>query len=473
MRKLVFLLGPVVAAATVFACEGSSNPAAVDIPAAGSFEAGPLPEAGPTPDGAPADAADASLGTSVTVNVLRGGAPAAGVLIVFHDAAGVVLETKATGADGKATSTPGATPGQATALLGGGTLRRILTWTAVELGDELFVEDVTDATTAGQYDVTLQGDFSDGGAASANASIGTCTENALGSNVLIGLTPQCLRPTSSILARAVDANTQVIAYAFKKANPAPLDAGTATATVGPWLTPSKITITPVNLPMSTPSVFASLAEISDGLAFRNATGGGLGRLNNATFDVAPGFADAYQAGLRMGAAASSSATLLVAKRGAPAANTDIDVATALPALATAALDGTDPARPQVSWTTVGGASLASTDGGSIAIRWFDTRSDDRSWTFVVAPGATSVKAPAMPAAADAWLPHPAQDGGAASSFAAPEVTFVESDLLAGYKALRRDVGRLVPLEFVVGRDAHAVLPAAGTLRATSLLDVAR
>jgi hypothetical protein len=77
----------------------------------------------------------------------------------------------------------------------------------------------------------------------------------------------------------------------------------------------------------------------------------------------------------------------------------------------------------------------------------------------------------MPAAADAWLPHAANDAGAASSFGLPEVTFVESDLLPSYTEFRRDIGRLIPLTSTSGRDSRAVLPANGSLRATSFYNV--
>ena len=41
----------------------------------------------------------------VVVNVLRGSVPSADVTVIFHDAAGEVLQTATTGADGRATST--------------------------------------------------------------------------------------------------------------------------------------------------------------------------------------------------------------------------------------------------------------------------------------------------------------------------------------------------------------------------------
>lgn len=455
----------------LFGCEDPFSPAVVEAPESGAFEAGPSPEgAPPSVDASVTEAAaEAAAPVSVVVHVTRAGVPAANVMVVFHDAAGSVLETKTTGADGRATSTPGQAPSQATALLGGSGLRRLLTWTAVELGDELIAEDLGPAASAGAYAVTLQGDFSDGGATRASASVGACSAKAAGTSVSIPLDPDCARPSVSVLATAFDTSDAPIAYAFAKAQSGPVDAGTATASVGPWLTPAAVSLTTTNAPAQT-TFSAGLIEVSGGLGFTNASGSGFSG-GGETFGVAPGFADAYQAEVRMTPNLVLGATLLVAKRVAPAASTALDLSTALPALNGASVDATDVRRPVTAWTTTGGASLAATDGGSIALRWFDAATDDRAWVFVVPPGATSVKAPVMPVAADAWLPISAGDGGAASSFGAPEVTFVESDLLPGYPELRRDVGRIVPLVPTTGRAARAWLPANGTLRATSFLEI--
>src|SRR5204862_136128 len=107
----------------------------------------------------------------------------------------------------------------------------------------------------------------------------------------------------------------------------------------------------------------------------------------------------------------------------------------------------------------------------IGLHWTDTGTEDKGWTFIVPPFAKTVTAPAMPTAADAWLPRASGGITGASLFDAPEVTFIETDLLPGYKELRRDVGRIIPLTYSNGRDARAVLPANGTLKATTFMDV--
>jgi len=315
----------------------------------------------------------------------------------------------------------------------------------------------------------LQGNFSDGGAVRATATVGSCTAAAAGTSATIALDPECARPTASILATAFDQFDSPAAYAFVKAQAEPVDGGIANASVGPWLKPSSVTVSATNAPAQA-NLSGSLIEVSSTLGFTNVSGSGFANGAEA-FLVAPGFADAYQTEVRILPNLIDGATLLVARRAAPAAMNTIDLSTALAALDSASIDATDARRPVIAWTTAGGASLATTDGGSIAIHWSDSRNDDLGWAFVVAPGTTSVKAPALPAAADAWAPHGALDGGVASSFDQPDVTFVETDLLAGYKDLRRDIGRIVPLVPTSNRDSRAVLPAAGTLRATSFFAV--
>src|SRR4051812_943354 len=149
MRRAVFVLGPIVATAILYACDDSGSSSGGGMPEASApFETGAAETAPPDASAGDADA-EASV-APVTVHVARGVAPAANVTIVFNDAAGNVTETQTTGMDGKATSTKGA-PAFASALLGAGNLRRILTWTAVEPGDDLFANDVGIAASEGSY----------------------------------------------------------------------------------------------------------------------------------------------------------------------------------------------------------------------------------------------------------------------------------------------------------------------------------
>jgi hypothetical protein len=464
MRRIVLLLGPVVATVALFACEDSDAGGGTGVFTTDSapFEAAPPTEGGPDPD-----AADAPVASqSVTVNVVRGGGPAIGVLVVFHNTAGDVLETTATGANGKASSTPGMTPSQASILLGSGSRRHIITWTAVDAGDELLARDNGDGANGGNYyAVTTQGTFV--GTTSLNASIGTCIGYNPASPVTIFMSPDCVRPTTAILARAIGSESDLIAYAFAKGKPAaPTDGGVGAATVGAWAAPTSVTVTAKNLPAQG-NDFAGLFEIADTLGFENQTGG-INQVNGmTTFQVATGFADAFQAAVRWTPNATPGAVLTVAKRGAPAANTDIDLAGALPTLESAGVVTTTLAQPQAAWTTVGALPLTSTDGGSIFLSWFDSRENAGSWTLIVPPGATSVKAPAMPTSAEPWLPHGANDAGPAVQFGEPTVVFADADIIPNYAAFRRQVGLVIPLLDSFSPDARAVLPSNGTLKLTS------
>lgn len=477
MRRIVLLAGPVAAALALFACEdsGSGGGTGTFTSEAGTFEAGPPGEGGPPADGA----IDAPLSKNVTVSAVLGAGPEPGLTVVFHDGAGAVLETKTTGADGKATSSDGITPVQVSLLLGAGSSRHIITWTAVELGDELLArdEDGTGAVNPGSYSVATQGNFSDGGASSMTASIGDCTSfGGSVSPINIFLGPTCVRAKTAVLARAFgpgEGSNPLLAYAFVKGQAAPAtDGGVVAASVGPWLAPSTTKVTPKNVPAGS-STTVTLHEIADGLAILNGTGAGT-RIDPATtYLVAPGFADAYQAGTRVFPSSASGATVTIARRAAPAATNDLDFATAPPVLDSATLDTTALAQPSATWTTQGGASLATMDGGGVILSWYDERENRGTWTFVVPPGAKAVKAPTLPKTAEAWLPHGANDAGAASTFQVPTVIFAESDLLPGYAAFRRGVGLIIPLANGYQAEERAILPANGTLKMTSFRQLQR
>jgi hypothetical protein len=479
MRRVVFLLGPIVAVALLFACEDSGSSSSGDLPDATSGETGSPDGSFPPVDGSTAPDS-APPGPTVTVQVLSGGVAEANITVLFHDTTGTVLETKVTGADGKAASTPGMNPAQASALLGGGNVHHILTWTAVESGDVLFANDVGTGAEVGKYIATLPGSLDDAGETSATADVGSCTGTAIGGTVLVSLTADCVSPTTSILARAIapiagpTGATSVVGYAYGKGKSAgPTDGGSANVTLGAWMFPSTTTITPANVPVG--AAFASLQEVSDNLALSNTTGGNISAASGkASFLVAPGFATAYQASVLAAPDGADGSTLVVAKRvAAPALDTVIDFATPLPLVNTAALVMSDAKRPQVFWSTVDNKPLTVTDGGIISVQWTNTGTDDAHWTFIVPPSVKSVAAPKIPATFDAWLPQAPVDGGGGSSFTPTLVTFVEADTLASYAELRGEIGRIVALGTSADIQTRAVLPANGTLRLTSFQNVPR
>ena len=469
MRKLLFLAGPALATFALFACEdsGSGSSSGSFTVEAGGFEASPPSEAG-NPD----VAVDAPvIPKTVTVTVVRGALPAQGISVVFNDAAGAVLETKTTGADGKATSTPGMSPAQASALLGSTSTRRIITWTSVRPGDQLLARDIgTDQT--GTYVLTT--DAKPVGAAQLTASIGGCSGINASSPVTVFMNTDCTRPTTAILARAFSPGgppAAPLAYAFAKGLPAgPTDGGAGSATAGPWVVPTDATVTAKNLPADS-NVNALLFEIADNLAIENPTGSSTALVADAataTFKVAPGFADAYQFAVRVRPFATFGASQTVAKRGAVATSTDVDLAALLPTLESADITTTTSLRPQVDWTTVGGATLNATDGGSVFISWYNSVSETNgAWTIIVAPGTKTVKAPALPASLSAWAPRSADEAGQGASFNSPTVLFVEGDIVPDYDAFRSAAALVLPSAEVNDRDLRAFLPATGTFKLTS------
>ena len=469
MRRAIVLASPFVAALALFACEdsGSGGGTGGFTTEAGTFEAGPPSEGGAVKDGA----LDAPVAPkSVTVGVVRGLGPAVGATVVFHDAAGAVLESKVTGADGRATSSDGVAPAQASLLLGAGGNRHVITWTAVEPGDVLLARDDDNGIDpGGSFNVVTQGNFADGGAVTLTASVGDCTGFSPSSPIPVFVGSSCTRPTAAVLARAFGpvGNNSVLAYAFAKGKPpVPTDAGVGSVAVGPWLGATSVKVTPKNLP-SQSSASAVLYEIADGLGILNETGS-VTRIDPATtYLVAPGFADAYQAGGRMSPNSALGSVVTIARRSAPAATNDIDFTGAPPAIDSATLDTTTIARPSAAWTTLGGASLATMDGGAIVVSWYDQRESSGTWTFVVPPGSKSVKAPAMPNTAEPWLPHGANDAGAAVTFQDPMVIFAEADILPGYADFRKGIGLVIPLTDGYQPDARAILPANGTIKLTS------
>lgn len=457
MRKTLLLLGPLVATAALFACEdsGSGGSSGVFNPDSATFEAPPPSEAGSFDSAV--DAAPSAQ--SVTVSIARAGGVAAGVTVIFHDAAGEVLESKTTGANGKATSSGAVVPAQVSILSGSRGLgnTHIITWTGVEGGDELLVRDTGDGGPAGTYLVTPPAPFA--GAPTTQVSIGRCANTGL-SPVTVFLEADCVRPSMAILASALGPNQAVLAYAFAKAQPAvPTDGGGAAATLGPWVVPTEVTVSGTNVPESA-TAQRLFMQIADGLGFQDDSAA----LGTGTFTTAPGFAEAHQGGILVALASPLGASLVIVKRGAPAASIAVDFATALPAIASAEVVTTTLARPLVNWTTAANAPLTAADGGAVMISWFDRSETVGTWTLIVPPGAKTAKAPAMPAAAGDWLPQGADKPGGSSVFYPPTVLFAEADTLPSYASFRRGAGLLLRLQDPYAPERKATLPANGTLK---------
>ncbi|HVH47550.1 MAG TPA: hypothetical protein VM925_34680, partial [Labilithrix sp.] len=333
MRKVVSFLVPVsLLAGAMFACEDDSSGLGgptFQLDASPGFDSGqPATIDGSLPEAAP-DAPPAP--PAVTITVVDGKGPKANLRVVFDDAAGAVLETKLTGADGKAKST-GALPAMASALLGTSGNRHIVTWTALENGDELVVRDLEPDDYLGTFDVTLPGAFTDAGATGydirAPGNCGTFAEGTVGT---IDLYRSCVRAQSSVLARAHDENNQIVGHSFKKANAVPTDGGAVAVATNEWKTPTTLTLTATNIPGGGEGyVGVELLEISDGDGFLNPSASSL-QGTETTFALANGFADALQASLSVFPESLGSRQILT-KRFDPAASVAFDLQTVLPAI---------------------------------------------------------------------------------------------------------------------------------------------
>lgn len=465
MRLRLLLLTSLASVAALVACEddsGTPNPGTFD-PDSGTYTP---PDASSQDASVPGDAgtdattdAEPPAPTDVTIHVASTSGPAAGVTIVFHDASGAVVGTAKTDATGTAKSS-GATPAQVTALLGRGSARNLLTWTNVAAGDELFANDVGGDQAAPNLEVTLPGAYEN--AALYTAQVGQCGGSSVAAeSILLYLYGDCAKAKNGVLASAISDGIP-LAFAFKKAVELPTDGGPATATVGAWAAPSTFTITATHAPVDT-YVDGWLAQVADGSTLPSDFLE-LGE-EPTTFYFANGFAE----GLEPAAFVQTGRSIvsLVERVAASATSTTFDFATALPKITEADVDATDALHPNLTWQSA--APLTTTNGGFVTVSFYDGRDASMTWSFVVPPSTTNVKAPSLPAEADDWAPRAADGGSEASSFSDPEVLFVESSVIADYKFFRREAGRLLPNDYAgdYRRAARAVLPAVGKLRATA------
>ena len=445
MRRTFVLAGPLAVAVFAFACEDDplNNPN-VSFPEAGTVDTNrpPLPDGtAPLPDAAP-DGDSALPPAPVTVVVANRKGPRQGIVVVFHDATGAVLETKATDATGRATSNAaGPTPAMATALLAKdlGYQRQILTWTGVEAGDELIAAEPEDYESLGQYSITLPTQPPDAGTPSNYiAKLGGCEGygGTTSTSIDIYLSNSCTGPQNAPIVTAYDENGAGMAFAFKKNVPLPPDAGTGTVDSLSWTATNNFTVTVQNPPGVSP-INAELLEIANNLATANGTAYGIDQNNQAVFKVAPGYADAYQVAIRY---FNSGMNRRMATRFANTATTaTFDFQQALPEMTDVTVDNTDKKRPSLTWTAT--SSLAGTDGGFVYAQLSFPNEDRTKWMIVVPPGATTgtVKAPVLPAAESAsYFPDP--DSGQTLDWEQPGAVFAEADALADYKAFRKFQG---------------------------------
>lgn len=466
---LVFV-SSVLAVVPFFACEdtSSNNNASFD---AGSFDSAFVPPDGSVTDAPPPlDApADTTPSNTATVVVTKGGAPSAGVTVVFEDAAGNLVGTAITGADGKATN-PVVAGSQITVALGAAGSRQLLTYLAVKPGDVLNVVE----RASRDVSITLAGSAPPSNGTVVVAGNLNCSTNTLGTSVLVSLTPDCITgPTFPVLATLDSDGTKY--FSFKKGN-APSASGTTTVTgLSAWATGTTFALNVTNAPnIAQASVNAYLGQIASNQSAAQSPTSGFslnGGAGSAFFSVAGGYADAYQGEVQYTSYQGSYQQVLsFSKRiagGAGVTAQALDLAPGvLPTLLTLVTSNVGGARPTITWTA--SASLATTDSGVVTLPFLqpiDAGYDNVEWTFIVPPGTLSVTAPQLPAQLAAFQP------GSTTILQPPSAAFFESDLIAGYDAVRQQAAASGLAKVPVGSFSNAItpaLPANGTLRITAI-----
>lgn len=473
MRRAHFvLLGLVGPGAFLAAClNASDTPPGYTFPEGGSPDiVVPPPPPAPPRDAAPdASAPETEAGPlPVTVVVLRGGAPVANATVAYHDAQGVLVDTKITDAQGRASRLQTTDTMVTVATEGAGANgpeRRLLTFVGVQPGDTLTAYAPSAPPSPQNVTVVFP---SNAPASSVNFSayVGSnrCSDLVTRGDGNVFFSPSycAAGPTVAVLAVARDANFAPLGFSFLKAQPIPTAAVTIN-TLPAWSqNMATFALTATNVSGNTAEI--SLSQIADGAAWRDiqlatVTGG----TASHSFQRFPGYADALQsdlAELEPRANSRASYRTLGKRVAATTASDSLDASQLLPAIDAVTIDETTQARPLVSWTTTG--ATTSADGGFVAFRWFDTTDAgtvESSWAFVVPPGATSVRAPALPAAIATWAPQ--------TQVIPPAVGFVESDLLATYADLRRMYAAFPLPDLQQGSPLPPTLPHAGTVRVTA------
>jgi hypothetical protein len=422
---------------------------------------GDAPSTSPSPTGE--SPATPGAPAPVVVSVLGvNGLPQADIGVVFHDANGAVIGEAKTATDGKASSTGVPTPAMVSALLGDERAKHVLTWTTVKAGDVLETKNISwGADEIGAYAVTLPGSMP--GATFYNGYSGECSGSTnKAESFSIGLVPDCVRAGDSngVLVIAYGDLWKPIGYAYAKDLTAPVDTKMEVP-ASAFKALESLDVVIANAPQNTAGD-AEVFEVSKGVQVMRGYSPVKGE--KATFAVAGSFADSFQVHATASGDDLTNGWFTVSKRVASTTTeTSVDFANALPRISETKKDETDATRPVLSWTSAG--SLAATDGGHISLRWYDADDKPRGWTLLVAPGASSVKIPALPVTAATFVP-----GVGVTSTA--HVLFVESDAFADHDAFRRTGGRVMPLGTAYGYGStvrRSVLPSVGmTLRGTEL-----
>lgn len=319
-------------------------------------------------------------------------------------------------------------------------------------------------STIAAFQITIPGQFTDAGGPTFNyyAQVGGCGpvySTIPNEPINVFVEPSCYRGAGAVLVAGSDTNDVIVAHALKKPVVSTTDGGVVAVTTDDWkFPPTNVTVSVTNT--SDASGRAWFHQIANQTAFPASNA--LSQTYQASFRAAGGsFADAYNASVSYTTGFQGSRT--IGKRVAPTGSISLDAAQLPIALTAAAVDSTSKKRPAATWT----GNMGAMKGGLVQLRWFDfSNESSTSWSIVVPANNAaigSVAAPALPASLDDALPL--ADGGGTTWEATPEVSFVESDLLADYATWRKVQGVIFPSVLAGnGGVERAVLPQNGNFK---------
>ncbi len=472
MRLLRYaLLGaPALLLVQLLACEdtSSSSGGGFFVPESGTFDTGSSgQEAGPLPDNFVPDTAlpdNFVPPKGVKVVVTKDGVPQKDVRVVPHDSTGAALTDTKTDATG--TVTFATAPAMVTVLSTlNGSNPAALTYLGTADGDVLNV-----ALQFFPPELPAFANFTASINAFANATFYNFNVGeSCGSNTNdppqptnISLYNQCLAAQNAVLA-TVYGNAGILGFGFLKNQAKPAANATVVLPTITATAAGTLTMTGSNLPASS-NIEAELRSIANSFGYYTSDRSGNITAGGYTFPIATGFADAYQSlvvanKITAGPPVTKGFLRRDASNGTAAQTLAYDFGQTLPYITNGVTGGTGaPARPDVTLTA--DASLAATDGGLVRIKWNVVGGlvTTPQWTFVVPPGTTTFKVPALPADATAYVPQ--------AGATVMDALFVESGLLPGYaqlKALPMSVDGQPP----TGTDVSKPLPLNGTVKITS------
>ena len=385
-------------------------------------------------DGGAGDATPTPGDGTVTVTVYDDGAPAPGVAVVFHDAAGAPVDMASTDASGEASgfAPDGGAITVARTISGERRLESIL---GVRTGDHLVVGFPEKRLgNAGTVRVHAPTAVANAGDYVIDAGCTDTTTTSITSPVDVAIPGECVTGESPLSVLAVSRAEDGTPYSYALAESIALDGdGAADVTLSEWsLDWGDVFLSVQDFPAGVIGARANVAAVSDGEAFYAVSVPTVlpayeGSTATAIFPYPAQLGASYEYVVALGygeGATVTSESVLVARDTARPQNQLLPAAGFLPPIAGAALDAS-----RITWTfdaahaaTAAMAAFVSFEGDG-AVRWS-----------VLAPPDLAGEAalPALPDSLAEWRPQ----GDATSAV----IAFAEADFIAGWDDARTQRG---------------------------------